>query len=158
MPVITDPALAEREVELAILSAIAHGNGREGLAIVQAALTALGRLDREHAAVYFQIIWDVLREPMRRALEALVMERQSQGKATFPPFAQQLIDRGKTEGRAEGRAEEAARAVLTALRVRGIPVSDAARERIMAERDPTRLERWHERAIVAASVAEVIDP
>ncbi len=48
--------------------------------------------------------------------------------------------------------------MLTALRVRGIPVSDAARERIMAERDPTRLERWHERAIVAASVAEVIDP
>jgi hypothetical protein len=47
--------------------------------------------------------------------------------------------------------------VLTVLRVRGIAVPEAARERILVEKDPGRLERWHERAIVAASVAEVID-
>jgi hypothetical protein len=64
---------------------------------------------------------------------------------------------GRKEGLQEGRAEEAARAVLTALRVRGIPVPDAVRERIQAERDPARLEHWHERAIVAASIAEVLD-
>jgi hypothetical protein len=60
-------------------------------------------------------------------------------------------------GRDEGRAEEAARAVLTALRVRGLAVPDAARERILAEKDPARLERWLEKAIVAASIAEVVD-
>ncbi len=49
------------------------------------------------------------------------------------------------------------RDVLTVLRVRGIVVPDAARERILAEKDPERLERWHERAILAASVAEVLD-
>jgi hypothetical protein len=43
------------------------------------------------------------------------------------------------------------------LRVRGIAVPDAARQRIQAERDLARLERWHERAIVASSTAEVID-
>jgi hypothetical protein len=59
-------------------------------------------------------------------------------------------------GRDEGRAEEAARAVLTALRVRGIAVPDAARERILAQKDPSLLERWHEKAIVAASLAEVL--
>ncbi|WP_437724759.1 hypothetical protein [Sorangium sp. So ce861] len=64
---------------------------------------------------------------------------------------------GHREGRNEGRAEEAARAVLTALRVRGIAVPDVARERILAEKDPETLERWHERAIVAASLAEVLD-
>ncbi len=64
---------------------------------------------------------------------------------------------GRTEGRDEGRAEEAARAVLTVLRVRGIPVPDAARERILAETDPARLERWHERAIVATSLVDAID-
>jgi len=66
-------------------------------------------------------------------------------------------DNGRNEGRNEGRAEEAARAVLTALRVRGIAVPEAARARILAEKDPERLERWHERAIVAASIVEVID-
>jgi hypothetical protein len=153
VPEITDPAVAEQEVELAVLSAVAHGNGPNGLAVVQAALTALGRLDQEHAAVYFQVIWDALREPMQRALEALVMERHDEGKAAFPPFAQQLIDRGKTEG----RAEEAARAVLTALRVRGITVPEATRERILAQKELLRLERWLEKAIVAASIAEVMD-
>ncbi|WP_437733294.1 hypothetical protein [Sorangium sp. So ce1335] len=64
---------------------------------------------------------------------------------------------GHNEGRKEGRNEEAARAVLTALRVRGIAVPDAARERILAEKDPETLERWLERAIVAASLAEVLD-
>jgi len=153
VPEITDPAIAEQQVELAVLSAVAHANGPNGFAVVQAALVALGRLDREHAAVYFQIIWNALSEPMRRTLEALVMERQTEGKATFPPFAQQLIDRGKTEG----RAEEAARAVLTVLRVRGVAVPDAARERILAQKEPEQLERWLERAAVAPSVAEVID-
>jgi hypothetical protein len=62
-----------------------------------------------------------------------------------------------TEGRAEGETAARVRAVLTALRVRGIAVSDALRERILAEKDPARLERWLERAIVAASAAEVID-
>jgi hypothetical protein len=59
--------------------------------------------------------------------------------------------------RTEGRAEEAARAVLTALRVRGITVPDAAHHQILSQKDLNRLERWLERAIVAASVAEVID-
>jgi hypothetical protein len=58
---------------------------------------------------------------------------------------------------AEGRVEGTARAVLTALRVRGIAVPEATRERILAEKDPERLERWHERAILAASLAEVLD-
>jgi hypothetical protein len=66
--------VAERETELAVLSAVAHGNKPNGLAVVQAALVALAQLDREHAAVYFQIICNGLREPMQRALEALVME------------------------------------------------------------------------------------
>jgi hypothetical protein len=63
----------------------------------------------------------------------------------------------REEGLNEGRAEAAARAVLTALRVRGLAVPEAMRERILAQKDPERLERWLERAIVAASLAEVLD-
>jgi len=64
---------------------------------------------------------------------------------------------GLTEGLAKGRTEEAARAVLTVLRVRGIAVPDDVRERILAEKDPERLERWLEKAAVAASAAAVFD-
>ncbi len=55
------------------------------------------------------------------------------------------------------RAEEAARSVLTVLRVRGLEVPDAARKRILAEKDRERLEMWHERAILASSIVDVLD-
>ena len=61
------------------------------------------------------------------------------------------------QGELKGETAANARAVLTALRVRGIAVPDAARERILVEKDPARLERWLERAILAASVVDVID-
>jgi hypothetical protein len=64
---------------------------------------------------------------------------------------------GLDQGRDEGRAEEAARAVLTALRVRRIAVSAEEQARILATHDTAQLERWHERAIVAASLDEVFD-
>ncbi|MFS8069687.1 MAG: hypothetical protein ACMG6S_25255 [Byssovorax sp.] len=64
---------------------------------------------------------------------------------------------GRTEGRTEGETIARTRDVLTVLRARGITVPDAARERILVEKDPERLERWLEKAAVAASVVEVID-
>jgi len=72
-------------------------------------------------------------------------------------FAKKYVAQGRTEGYAEGRAEEAARMLLTVLRVCGIAVSDAVRERILAQKDPERLERWVEKAAVATSVATVLD-
>ena len=55
------------------------------------------------------------------------------------------------------RTETRAGDVLTVLRVRGITVPSAARKQILAQTSLERLERWLERAIVAASVGEVID-
>ena len=57
----------------------------------------------------------------------------------------------------EGRTQEAARNLLTVLRARCISVPDAVRERILAQHDPERLERWLEKAAVASSVAAVLD-
>jgi hypothetical protein len=66
-------------------------------------------------------------------------------------------EEGKAEARVEARAETQANAVLTVLRVRGIAVPDAARERILAQKDLEQLKRWHEKAIVASSIGEVLD-
>ena len=52
---------------------------------------------------------------------------------------------------------QAARALLTVLRARGIAVPDAARERILAQKDPERLERWLEKAVVANSLSAIFD-
>jgi hypothetical protein len=76
-------------------------------------------------------------------------------------FAKKYVAQGRaegfTEGLTKGRTEEAARAVLTVLRVRGLVVPDVVRERILAQKDPERLERWLEKAAVAASVTAVLD-
>ena len=65
--------------------------------------------------------------------------------------------RGVEEGRAEGRADGEARALLTVLRARGIPVSAEEQARIVAERDLARLERWLQKATSASSLADVLD-
>lgn len=160
LPVVTDPAVAEQDVELSILSAMAHGNGPEGLAVLAAAFGALGQLDQEHAAVYFQIIWNVVREPMQRALEALVMERQTEGKATFPPFAQQLIERGKLEGfrdgKLEGKLEGLHEALLRLLARAGIALAENDRARIRACDDAATLDRWIENVIGAKTITDVL--
>jgi hypothetical protein len=63
----------------------------------------------------------------------------------------------RAEGRAEARVEAQVNAVLTVLRVRGIEVPEAVRERILAEKDINRLTRWFENAIVSSTIGEVID-
>ncbi|AUX23244.1 hypothetical protein SOCEGT47_037670 [Sorangium cellulosum] len=184
VPEITDPADAEKEIELAVLSAVAHGNGPNGLTVVQAALAALGRLDQEHAMVYFQLIWDGLREPMQQALEALVMERQIEGEATLPPFVRRLIDRGMREGKLEGMREgklegmregklegmregklegmregklEGKRETLLRLLARaGIVLTENESARIQACSDITTLDRWIENVLGAKTATEVL--
>ncbi len=75
----------------------------------------------------------------------------------FIVSTQNIVEKLREEGRTEGEAIARARDVLTVLRARGIAVPDAARERIIAQKDPERLERWLGKAAVATSVGEVID-
>ena len=100
-----------REIELAMLSAVAHGNGPNGVVVVRAALFALDRLDREHAAVYVQILWNGLRAPMQRALDAMVMERQTDGGTKYPPFMQKIFERARREGELNGLREALVRLI-----------------------------------------------
>jgi predicted transposase/invertase (TIGR01784 family) len=59
--------------------------------------------------------------------------------------------------RREGEVAAQARALLTVLQARGIAVPDAARDLLLAEKDPARLERWLVKAAVATSVVDVLD-
>jgi len=156
VPEVTDPALAEQETELAILSAVAHGNGPNGLAVALAALGALGRLDQEHAAVYFQIIWDALRKPMQTALEAKIMERQTEAKATFPPFVQRLIDGSKLEGFRDGRLEGVREVLLRLIARAEITLTEDDRARILACDDAATLDRWIDNVLGAKTAADVL--
>ena len=163
MPEVTDPALAEREAELSILSALAHGNGPNGQAVVVATLAALGRLDPEHATVYFQVVYEALREPMRATLEAILMQRQTDPTADLPPFMQKLRADWRAEGRTEGAREgrlEGARAlqeVLLRLLARSdIVLTESERERITTCHDLATLEDWIDNVFGAKTASDVL--
>ena len=75
------------------------------------------------------------------------MERQTEGKATFPPFAQQLIERGMLEGK---------RDVLRRLLARvGIALTADDSARIQACTESAILDRWIDNVLGAKTTADV---
>jgi hypothetical protein len=83
--------------------------------------------------------------------------KQTNDDQEFLMNTQDIVETWCREAIDEGRAKARADDVLTALRVRGIAVPEAARKRILAQSDLQRLERWLEKAIVATSLGEVLD-
>ena len=59
---------------------------------------------------------------------------------------------GKAEGELAGKLED----LIAILAAREIDLDSAARERILRERDPQRLDRWIVRAAISATIAEVL--
>ena len=59
---------------------------------------------------------------------------------------------GKIEGKVEGKIE----ALIAILAARDIEPDSTARERILRERDPQRLDRWIARAATSSTLAEVL--
>ena len=164
VPVVTDAGEAARRPELGVLSAMAHGETDQGATIAAAVLPALQALDDERARFYCDLVYNSLNEATRRTLETIMKGYEYQSD-----FAKKYVAQGRAEGRAEGRVEGRdegrslgrmegeARAVLIALQARGFAVPEALQERILAQRDQECLERWLKKAIVAASLADVLD-
>jgi hypothetical protein len=99
--------------------------------------------------------------PERTVAERILVRLQhALGKKRKPTREEQefIVTMYETweDARAEAKAEAKAEDVLTVLRVRGIAVPAAVRKRILAERNLKLLKRWHEKAIVAASLEAVI--
>lgn len=65
---------------------------------------------------------------------------------------------GRKEGRKEGRAAAMAAALLKMLRHRLGPIPAMVRRRVLATADEALLQRWFDRALVAASLDEVFLP
>ncbi|MFH0900421.1 MAG: hypothetical protein V2A73_07310 [Pseudomonadota bacterium] len=181
VPVVTDHEHARAAPELAVLSAIAHGNGEQGLAVAKAAFAAIACLDGERAALYTDLVYETLGRAARRAMEdEMVMNTNQHPKYEFTRKFLECVQRakeelraeeraaglaeglaeGRTAGQAEGRiaglAEGRAWALLSVLSARELPVSEEQRAHILACRDLDRLDRWIRGATSADSVGELL--
>lgn len=156
IPPITDPDLAAQNVELAVLSTMAHANAEPGeLAhIAAAAVAAIDRapsFDLERKRDYADIVFDALGPVARALVEALTM---NPGDHRYhSEFARHYFDAGEARGRAIGEVD----ALLKVLAARRIVVEGEALTRIQTCTDLEVLGRWLARAAVASSLAEVLD-
>ncbi len=153
LPIITDPVAAEAEPEMAVLSALAHGNGPEGLPVVKAAFAACGRFDKKVGDVYLHLIYSALHDPIRKALEALIMQQFQGIEFELPPFAKDLIARGEIKGRVVEKREALRKVAARA----GLALSPEHHARIDACEDPGALDRWFERAFTAKNADDLFD-
>ncbi len=104
VPEIRDEVQARDDPELAVLSAMAHGQDtdtRKAAQIARSAQLASLGLDADRGRLYFDLVANALSEAARRALQTMdpaKYEFQSE-------FARRYISLGREEGRAEGKAE-----------------------------------------------------
>lgn len=158
VPVVTDHAAAQKAPELAVLSALAHGNAPHGDRVITAMLGGVGALDEARRDFYLNLVATTLNEAARAALEARMATGQADGELI--DFMGQVRARITRETEAqlapvlEARGE--ARALLTLLAARGLPVSDAVRTQIVTCTDLATLDRWIARAATATTAEQVV--
>ncbi len=187
LPMIREPEQASRLPELAVLSAMTHGNDEpDGLETVLAAMVALARFDDERARFYLDLILARLNERVRRALEAMRMQKyeyQSEfakkyyGQGKQEGFAEGLSlgeakgkaeglslgkaegeAKGKAEGKAEGEARGEAQAILAVLEARGLEVPAKVRKVVLSCTDLAQLDAWVRAAVTTPSAEALLAP
>ncbi len=139
VPVVTDPYIAARSPELAVLSALAHPDRTE---VLDALPRAFATVNSEHAGLYSDVVIAALPAAARKYLEALMStgtyEYQSE-------FVRKYISHGE------------AKVLLKVLETRGIPVSAEVRDRIMECTDPKQIVAWAERAVTVLAAEDIFD-
>ena len=104
IPRITDPEQARADPELGVMSALAHGNGDGGEAVVMATFDGLGQLSGDLAMLYHDVVIRRLSVARRRALEVAMKQF---GREFSSDFARKYVG--------EGRHQEAVRLILRQL-------------------------------------------
>ncbi len=103
IPRVTDVALAREEPGLAILSALAHGNAEDGLAVLRATLPALAGLPADAARIYHDLVTGRLSVARQVELEAEMNIPEPYLPTSL--FGQRHFGEGKSQGLQEGKSQ-----------------------------------------------------
>jgi len=114
---------------------------------------------KEIALYYTALIWTRLGDAVRPSMERWMREHPVDDQLELPPMFTHWRDDARDEAvaasLAAGVTEGQAKSVLMFLEARALLPTDAERERILACREVTTLERWIKRAVNVAAVAEL---
>jgi len=161
IPQVTDPDLALREPQLAVLSVLAHGGGdvETAVAIGRAAIHAIFPLPEEQRLLYSLLIAQALSEAARKALEMEPQIEKFFSEAHRRSYAEGKAKgevEGEAKGEAKGKAEGKAEALVLILRRRGLAMTDDQQRRIITCTDLATVDHWLDRAFSVASVDELL--
>jgi hypothetical protein len=140
--------LATGRPELAFFAAwaVRHRRGAAAKRIVHEAIALTDHAgDASLRTAQVQAIFNVLDAPLLELFKEIVMNVDTMPESDAFRELRLMI---------EARGE--ARMLLQLLAVRGLTVDDEFRARVMACDDRALLERWHARAVTAATLAEVV--
>jgi hypothetical protein len=135
--------------ELAVLSAIVHGqrnDADEAAAVGVAALAAVARLDDTRNTLYADIVLAALGAAARQILEA---QMRIEGYGFQTDFLRRAF--------AEGRVEATRHSLLVFLQSRGLEPTHDESQRIEDCDDLDRLESWVGRAATVQRVADLFE-
>jgi hypothetical protein len=156
IPVFTTPDKVAQDPSMSVLSAVVHRRDPEIKAILDAMAPALRALQDRDEDTAEKLIELTLQGLDKTPAADLWRELMAVDLSFFQSsVADELRDEGRAQGKAEGVAQGKAEAIAFLLERRGIDLSEEDRERITSCDDLDVLGRWFERAITAASVAEV---
>lgn len=129
------------------LCALLHANDPEGEQDATRALQATKEaVGPDKAFWLYQLLRAIMSETQCERLQEIVMQHPDQ----FIPktsFERNQARKFKAEGKAES--------VLRIFAARMIEVTDAERQRILAEQDGSTIDRWIDRAVTARTVSEI---
>lgn len=158
---ITELEYAEDNVELAVLSAMEHGQSPDielAARVASVAILASAGIDAERSRLYLDLILISLsehtQEALRDTMNSLGFEYQSD-------FARRYVAQGRSEGRSEGRAEGKTEGrleiVLRLLTLRFGSLTEAVQTRIRGAGD-TQLDAVAERLLTVQTLEEALNP
>ena len=156
VPEITDESTARADPELAVLSAMAHGQDADigkAARIAAAAHAASQALDEDRARLYGDLVMASLSKAARRELQLMdpaKYEYQSE-------FARRYVAQGKAEGKAEGNVEGRAALLMRLLsrRFGALPAETRAR---ISTASVEELDAMGERLLSARTLDEAVGP
>jgi len=154
VPEITDSAVAQSDPELAVLSAIAHGNDIDidkAVRIVLAAQLASRGLDADRSKLYIDLTMTSLSEAALREFQSMDMNKYEYQS----DFAKHYVAQGEAAGEARGEAQGRIALVVRLLTLRFGPPTDAV-QRQLAQASIAELDLIGERLLTATTIQEVL--
>ena len=156
-PAVTDLREAEGNVELAVLSAIEHGQSADvalAARIASAAIVASAAIDAERSRLYLDLVLISLSKNAPELLEATM---NSLGYEYQSDFARRYVAQGRAEGRVEGKTEGRVEMVLKLLLLRFGSLTEAVQGRVRSAGD-AQIDAVAERLLTAKTLQEALGP